>query len=364
MKKLSTDYRLKDEYLETYYKARAYLSLRQGYLEDVDPTIVEISDLLLQAQEDGVSVESIFGDDLIYFLKHLEAAFSSMPYYKSLYISHFAALLVSILFSLLSVSSASLIDLYGLTLILLVIQDGGLYALRGFIGRKIHVIKVSRIRLIHRVVKIMAWIIFFILITLQNRSLLPSLHLNVSMQVMLWMLGISFAPVIVVTGFQMHKEIKKSAITSKSSSEIQTSFKEEAIKYLEKKFIKMNLKREKKQLPPLSDQDVIKRLTREKKWVYIIYPPMLLGYLGFIGFFISIQIHEGIFGRLIILTVLLVLIMLMLSSVFMYWHKDISVLIYYLGRRNLQTFTPGAVPLGKLNKRYKVIESQQEALEK
>ena len=366
MKKMSIDYRLKGEYLETYYKARAYLSLRIGYLEDVDPTIVEVVDLLMQAQEDEVSVKSIFGDDLTGFLKHLEAAFTSMPYYKTLYGYHFAALFLSIIFVGLSHSASSLIDLYGMTLILFVLYDGVLFALRWSIGRRIQHIDVDRTRAISRFIKIVTFIVFIVLITLQNQEKLLVSPLNVSMQVMLWVFGISFAPVLIVSVFQIYRESrnKKIAITKAHSSEIPTSFKEEAIRNIEKKFIKRSLKLEKNQLPPLSDQDVIKQLIKVKKMVYILFPPILLGYIVLIGFLISIQVNQGVSLVLISLVILLVLIISLLYSVFKYWFKDVSLFIYYLDRRNLQTFTPGAVPLEKLNKRYKVIERKQEAQEK
>ena len=361
MKKLAIDYRLKGEYLETYHTAQAYLALRSGYLRDVDPTIAEVKDLLLQAQEDNVSVESVFGDDLIRFLKHLEMAFTNAPLYRNFYVAHIIALVMSLGLRWLFPGQTPL-DLYAFFFIILVADEAINRSFKWVLGRRIQRVDLAYIQRMKRYrisLQIVAFIVLSALLNLERISL----PWTVSTVEMLWLLGVTLMPIIVLIIVHLIRTPKHEKVLLKDriSPEIQLSSREIVIQTLEKKFLKENVKREKKQLPPLSDHDVVRKFSREKKILNIIRPVFIIGYLGFIGFLVTMQVRESFSWQITFWIIFLIIIGTSFFGLGISSQKDVSVFIYYLDKRNLQTFTTGAVPLDKLNKKYKELQDFEEA---
>ena len=362
MKTLPIDYRLKGEYLETFHIAEAYLALKNGYIKDVDPAIAEVKDLLLQAQEDNEPVPSVFGDDLIRFLRNLEMAFTATPMYRRLYGVHTGALIMSLGLRWLFRTQPPILDLYAFFFILFAGDEAINRSLKWYLGRQIQRVDSLNIRRMKRYSMLLKIVSLFVMSGLLTSDVV-TLPWAVSTTEMLWLLGVTLIPIIVISIVHIIRTPKheKGRLKDSLSSEIQPSSREMVIQTLEKKFLKENVKREKKQLPPLSDHDLVKKLSREKKILNIIHPVFILGYLGFIGFLITMQVRGSFSWEVTLLIVFLIVIGSVFFGLGISSQKDVSVFIYYLDKRNQQTFTTGAVPLDKLNKKYKELQEFEEA---
>jgi len=339
MGKKSIDYTLKGDYLDIYHKSDLYLSFRKDYMNDVDPTICEVVDILTQAQVDNAPVEEIIGPNLIGFLKHVDSAFNSRVYYKSLSLTHLIAVVLSILLGFLRTQDRTLIDYYFYYIISDAIVFIILFITRQYISKRINKINLNRARFITKFKFQLHLIVVIIIFTF-----VPSTNIDISSNVFYLVSGLSLMPLIVLAIIDLvirnGKKIDKNVLTKKNTepSKIET-----LIMKIEKIYIKKSLKRISIGQKPLSDQEVSKILVRNRRVIYTLYPLISIGYILLIGYLINIQVLEG-FSSLLSGFIGLLLLIFSICFAALSMTKYVSTLIYHLQIRDRDVFDKGAIP--------------------
>ena len=253
MKKTSIDYKLTGEYLETYHKASLYLSTKFYYLKDVDSTIVEVTDVLMQAQHEGVPVDEVIDGDLIAFLDCIDSAFSSTPFFKKIY-SYlvFAIALVIILQWVDRGSNISRFESYLRAVFGVLSFDLMLRIFKRFLGKKIHTLNVHKTAMVLRF-KIWVFSFYFATIVIMPISVLDNFVPDsvLTLRFLYIIFGVSFIPILIDAVINEIKASKEAPNTNSSDSQGKKtqSIKEMTIDKLENNMLKRNTKRFNKHLP-------------------------------------------------------------------------------------------------------------------
>jgi len=360
MKKTSIDCKLTEDYLDTYHKASLYLSFKPNYLKETDPTIQEITDVLVQAQADKIPVDRVINGDLITFLNHIDSAFSPSILYRRFYAYHLNALLLVIVFAWFNFYVVtSKIQLYFFSLLALISFDIILMCLKWLVGKKIHIINVHTAQKIIALKTIIFGFYFAATISIPSMLLgFDFINTDVSLQFVYLLLGLSLIPVLltsIIIAAKEHKTEKKIGLST-DSIESELSFKEVLIGRLEEKYIKKSTKKTQKNMKPLSDKDVIHYLIVERKWMFILFPLALTLYLVLISSIIYLAVHDGFSWGYVIIIVILMLFFTLLSVVFSSI-KERNLFIYYLRNRDNKVFEKGVIPKAVLNPKFKSYEA-------
>jgi len=335
MSMMKTKIDLQGEYEEVYRKAALFYALDNLLYIDVNNSaLLEVKDILANAQSEGKSVKDVLGNDIPATLREIEKGFAPISIPKKIYHYHVIAIsLTGIIKSISSISkiesSINYADEYFKFLIMFLSGLLLCFSLRVFFKRKFHILNKSLNKYL-----IGVYILYFATIFTVLDFNMPKSNIVITNTSFWVIFGINYFMFFVYTVFTVKQKIKKEGYTRNEESE------ERVFRLYDEFNAQTNELRVINRKIPLSDYQMAQKIITNRKLGNTL--SLLFSLMAFSGlsYLIIFQTQNGS-SRTIIVSII-VLIGLLLLNLLLFSGKRIDLkYAYLLKKRNLSIFEKG-----------------------
>lgn len=336
-----TDIDLKGEYADVYRKTALFFALDDLFMfvKTDDDALVEVRDVLTNAQSEAKSIEDVLGDDVPKTLKDIKHAFSESTLLKSFYSSYNLAFTLAFAFNAIQ-------DLFNWVfdydrqrffldefLLMMVVLGLGEMMIAGF-----RVVASKRFDWIDRPSIITLRCFLFLVMGVSYvilRQSVPTLDIQLETGVIWFLFGIHFLIFWMGLIFVGRRNFKK-----RQEGRVNQTKEEYWFDMLDETYADDNDRRMIQKKPPLGDVQIalrIKNSTRLRRGYYFLMSILSMGFIMFLIIFGHFRGYSVIWGVLLLLASLGLVGSVLLSKN----DKTVDKYAYWLKKRNLEVFEKG-----------------------